>query len=173
MLNQPQPAFSDLSLCRVQSVMLSRLQFGEAKWKVEKRSGAAQKVGGRFVMLERDREKRALGLPDSGGTSLYLFLNICFSLKAFGRRCQLGSRTSSRRRVRSPVLRHDEKQIRCRHKGPRGQYQCIMRERSVGAMCGSVRTEGSSRKVGERGARYLEGKIPVDANDLSLKEATA
>ena len=41
-----------------------------------------------------------------------------FRFKAFGLRYQLGSRSSSRRRIRAPVLRHDEKQIRCRHKGP-------------------------------------------------------
>jgi hypothetical protein len=29
-----------------------------------------------------------------------------------------------------------------------------------------------SRKVRERRARYFEGKIPVDANELSLKEAS-
>jgi hypothetical protein len=32
---------------------------------------------------------------------------------------------------------------------------------------------GSSRKVSERMALYLEGKTPLSANDLSPKEATA
>jgi hypothetical protein len=48
--------------------------------------------------------------------------------------------------------------------------QCIMRERPVFGMRG---WGGSSRKVSERMALYLEGKTPLSANDLSLKEATA
>jgi len=37
----------------------------------------------------------------------------------------------------------------------------------------NARVEGSSWKVSERMALYLEGKTPLSANDLSLKEATA
>jgi hypothetical protein len=33
-------------------------------------------------------------------------------------------------------------------------------------------TEGEDRQISWRMALYLEGKIPVDANDLSPKEAT-
>jgi hypothetical protein len=47
--------------------------------------------------------------------------------------------------------------------------QCIMRERPVFGMRGRG---VSSRKVSERMAFYLEGKTPLDANDLSPKEAT-
>ena len=42
------------------------------------------------------------------------------------------------------------------------QGQCIMKERH--------RVE--ARQISWRMALYLEGKIPVDANDLSPKEAT-
>ena len=45
-----------------------------------------------------------------------------------------------------------------------------MRERPVFGMGGRG---GSSRKVSERMALYLEGKTPLSANDLSPKEATA
>jgi hypothetical protein len=48
--------------------------------------------------------------------------------------------------------------------------QCFMRERPAFGMRGRG---GSSRKVSERMAFYLKGKTPLDANDLSLKEATA
>src|ERR1022692_46077 len=44
-----------------------------------------------------------------------------------------------------------------------------MRERPVFGMRG---WGGSSRKVSERMALYLEGKTPLSANDLSPKEAT-
>jgi hypothetical protein len=41
------------------------------------------------------------------------------------------------------------------------------------AVCNAgTRTEGSDRKIDERMALYLEGKTPLSANDLSLKEAT-
>ena len=56
---------------------------------------------------------------------------------------------------------------RCR---PIRAGQCIMRERPVFGMRGRG---GSSRKVSERMAFYLKGKTPLNANDLSLKEATA
>ena len=36
----------------------------------------------------------------------------------------------------------------------------------------NARVEGSSWKVSETMALYLEGKTPLDANDLSPKEAT-
>jgi hypothetical protein len=52
---------------------------------------------------------------------------------------------------------------------PQQHSQCIMRERPVFGMRGRG---GSSRKVSERMALYLEGKTPLDANDLSPKEAT-
>jgi hypothetical protein len=47
-----------------------------------------------------------------------------------------------------------------------------MRERPVYPMGGNCRTAGRYRQISSRMARYLEGKIPVDANELSLKEAT-
>jgi len=37
----------------------------------------------------------------------------------------------------------------------------------------NARVGGSSWKVSERMTLYLEGKTPLSANDLSLKEATA
>jgi hypothetical protein len=36
----------------------------------------------------------------------------------------------------------------------------------------NARAGGSSRKISERMALYLEGKTPLSANDLSPKEAT-
>ena len=36
----------------------------------------------------------------------------------------------------------------------------------------NARAGGSSRKISERVAFYLEGKTPLSANDLSPKEAT-
>ena len=60
----------------------------------------------------------------------------------------------------------------CRNDGkarPSRLGQCIMRERPVFGMGGRG---GSARKISERMALYLEGKTPLDANDLSPKEAT-
>jgi hypothetical protein len=39
-------------------------------------------------------------------------------------------------------------------------------------MRGNCRTAGRYRQISGQMARYLEGKISVEANDLSLKEAT-
>ena len=60
-------------------------------------------------------------------------------------------------------------------KGDFRDSQCIMRERPRKYLVEQLRTVGrqkEARKSYERMALYLEGKTPLDANDLSPKEAT-
>jgi len=65
------------------------------------------------------RRRPRVRVPSSrSGSSASKKRKCRFRLKTFGLRYQLGSHSSSRRRIRAPVLRHDEKQIRCLHKGP-------------------------------------------------------